>query len=66
MFKRRVQVDLVSLAVIAVSHAIMMYGLVEIAYAAGKSVGRLELQNELFQEAVVETIIDAEAEENNQ
>ena len=60
MFKRRVEVDLVSLAVIAISHAIVMYGLVEIAYAAGKSVGKIELQNELVREAIAKSIIDAE------
>ena len=52
MFKRRVEVDLVSLAVIAISHAIIMYGLVEIAYAAGKSVGKIELSNELVREMI--------------
>lgn len=65
MFKRRVEVDLVSLAVIAISHAIMMYGLVEIAYAAGKSVGKIELRSELFQEAIAESILDAESEEKS-
>ena len=65
MFKRRVEVDLVSLAVIAISHAIMMYGLVEIAYAAGKSVGKIELQCELFQEEIAESILDAESEEKS-
>lgn len=60
MFKRRVEVDLVSLAVIAISHAIVMYGLVEIAYAAGKSVGKIELQNELVREAIAKSIIDSE------
>lgn len=60
MFKRRVEVDLVSLAVIAISHAIMMYGLVELAYAAGKSVGKIELQNELVREAIAKSIIDSE------
>lgn len=60
MFKRRVEVDLVSLAVIAISHAIVMYGLVEIAYAAGKSVGKIELQNELVWEAIAKSIIDSE------
>jgi len=65
VFKRRVEVDLVSLAVIAISHAIMMYGLVEIAYAAGKSVGKIELQSELFQEAIAESILDAESEEKS-
>lgn len=63
MFKRRVEVDLASLMIIAISHAIVMYGLMEIAYAAGKSVGKIELQNELIQEAIVQTIIDAESEE---
>lgn len=65
VFKRRVEVDLVSLAVIAISHAIMMYGLVELAYAAGKSVGKIELQNELIQEAIAESILDAESEEKS-
>lgn len=63
MFKRRIEVDLFSLAIIAVSHAIMMYGLVEIAYAAGKSVGKIELRNELVRDAIVESIIDSEPEE---
>ena len=65
MFKRRVEIDLVSLAVIAISHAIMMYGLVEIAYAAGKSVGKIELQSELFQEAIAESILESKPEKES-
>lgn len=65
MFKRKVEVDLFSLAVIAISHAIVMYGLVEIAYAAGKSVGKIELRNEIIQEAIVESIVNGECEEEN-
>lgn len=57
MLKRKIEVDLVSLAVIAVSHALAMYGLVEIAYAAGKSVGKIELRNELVRDAIVNSII---------
>lgn len=52
MFKRRIEIDLVSLAVIAISHAIMMYGLVEIAYAAGKSMGKIELKNEFVRKTI--------------
>ena len=64
MFKRRVEVDLLSLAVITVSHAIAMYGLVEIAYVAGKAVGRIELRNELIRDAILKDFVKVKPDEN--
>lgn len=63
MFNRRIEVDLVSLAAITLSYTLMMYGLVELAYAAGKSVGKIELRNELTREAITRSIIEAQPDE---
>lgn len=59
MFKRRIEVDLFSLAAIVISYSAMMYGLVEIAYAVGK----MELRNEITQSAIVDAILSVENEE---